>query len=140
MKERIRNRLQKIAALTSGKCATCPGVGEYRCCDAMFCEMAEASAKALGYQPVRTGHEIPFMGPKGCTIPPEYRPGCAGFVCGEHLAADRKFAREYRRLHDEISSDPEIVEAMQISSLIAESIVKASKLSPAAIEGIKDGL
>lgn len=140
MKERIRNRLQKIAALTGAKCATCVNVGPYRCCDPVFCDMAEASAKALGYQPVRTGHAIPFMGPKGCTIPPEYRPGCAGFVCGEHLAADRQFAREYRRLHDEISADPEIVEAMQISALIADSILKANKISPAVIEGIRKGL
>lgn len=120
MKERVCNSIRRIQALTAEKCQTCPGVGEFRCCDAVFCRGVEAGLRAIGVSIPRTEHPtIPFMGPKGCVVPAEYRPGCSGYVCPSQLQGDRTFRREWRRLHERYWEDPEVTKMMAAATSIA---------------------
>ena len=92
-----KDAFQELADFTEKACATCEPKSQFRCCEALFClEVAiELERKEIPYK--FTGHRIPFMGPKGCTLPPEQRPGCTAYVCVEHLRK-RPFRREYTRL------------------------------------------
>jgi hypothetical protein len=119
MKDRTKNTFKKLADLTCGKCSQCPAMAErdgepmsenekkFRCCDKMFCHKVRAYLNHLGIkmeEPNIGG--IPFMGEKGCVVPPHLRPYCTGFVCTPHFK-DRDFRREYDRLISKIASDPE---------------------------------
>ncbi len=74
---------RQIYELTNGHCGC---TGEYGCCAPEHCEKARAFAlRHHGIELQDTGHRIPFMGPQGCTIPPELRPVCTLHVC--HLYA-----------------------------------------------------
>lgn len=110
MKQRTVNSLRDIAALTAPKCATCPSMktAPHRCCDKAFCDIVKAGMERAGLPAIpTTGHQIPYMGEHGCVVPPEYRPGCAGYVCDEHLR-DRSFRREWMRLHGRFAKDPHV--------------------------------
>ena len=106
MKERTKNAFKKLGEITCGKCSTCPVAEKHRCCDKMFCSMVEAALRVKGIpvpeKPNVGG--IPFMGEKGCVVPPELRPYCTGFVCAPHFS-DRDFRREYDRLIQKIAED-----------------------------------
>lgn len=107
MKESTVNAFKKMADLTNEKCKTCPVTEKYRCCDKMFCAMVAAELKKKGIHIEPTGNpEVPFMGDRGCVVPPEHRPFCSTFVCAPHLEEDRKFRREYCRTRDKIEEDP----------------------------------
>ena len=121
MRTKTVNCLRKVQKLTQAKCETCPESLEHRCCDVMFCRMAEKTAQSLGYNPVETGHKIPFMGKSGCVIPAEFRPGCSGFVCGHHFK-DRTFRRKYNRLDDEIRTDPDVIKSFNSLGPMFENI------------------
>jgi len=102
LKESTVNAIRKIAELTGPKCASCPGGDQYRCCDKMFCSTVKIPSGIHFDKPNVNG--IPYMGEKGCVLPPEYRPMCSTFVCGGHLD-DRKFRREYDRLMDKVRKE-----------------------------------
>lgn len=112
LKERTINALRRLQQITGEKCGTCPEKGEYRCCDAVFCDLVANGLKRAGLPvPHPTGHKIPFMGNSGCIVKPEHRPGCSGFVCPSQLKSDRKFRREWEHLHKKCVDDP-VVEKM----------------------------
>lgn len=84
---------KKLSDLCVEACKNCNDPEPYRCCDKMFCNIVAKTYK--GEQPNIGG--LPFMGEKGCVVPPDQRPMCTGFVCPD-LLADRGFRREYERL------------------------------------------
>ena len=102
---------ERLGEITCRKCEQCPSMGpnskpithepaawtKYRCCDKMFCEMVKRDLDSRGVKYQETGHDIPFMGAKGCVLEPWERRFCTGFVCQPHFA-DRGFRREYGRL------------------------------------------
>ena len=101
MKEATKNQLCKIQKLTSAACKK----DGFDCCSKFFCKVSELEMKALGFHVDKTDNkDIPYMGPKGCVIPPEYRPGCTMYVCPNHLK-DRTFRREWDRHRQKIFSD-----------------------------------
>jgi hypothetical protein len=119
MKDRTKNCFKKLADITGQKCAGCPSMAEkdgtpfsehekkFRCCDKLFCSKVKSDLTQMGImiaEPNVGG--IPFMGEKGCVVPAHLRPYCSGFVCHPHFK-DREFRREYDRLINKITTDPE---------------------------------
>lgn len=116
MRQRTVNALRAVAALTNAKCGTCKAEGhkKTRCCDKVFCDVVAAGLERAGMPAIApTGHPtIPFMGEKGCVVPPELRPGCSGYVCREHLS-DRTFRRRWAKLHNRFAGDPDVKAMMR---------------------------
>src|SRR5437660_6545422 len=85
----ISRGYREMSELTKVKCGgdKCPGVGNraYRCCDRMHCQMTiDHAYKDWGIRLPSTGHQLPLMGPTGCTALPHLR----GLVARiGHLAA-----------------------------------------------------
>lgn len=104
------NAARRLATITGERCARCPGVGPERCCADAFCEVVERGLRHTGRPvPERTGHpKARFLGPTGCVLPPELRPGCTGFVCGPWKQRDRAFRREVERLEARVFADPDV--------------------------------
>lgn len=123
MKEQTVKNLRKLAEITGDKCSSCVTMSPTRCCDAFFCSLAKKEMDALGVSiPEVPGSELPYMGPLGCVVPPEYRPGCTGFVCPPHLSDD-KFKSEYLDLLDEVRKDPQIRRVMKETTGLCKKIV-----------------
>ncbi len=109
-----RKRLRKLAKLTAPACEACPqAVGSTtRCCAAVFCEIADEQAKMQGHTQERVSSgPVPFLGPQGCVMPPEYRPGCSGYLC------PGQFTKKIRKRHDQLLSacklDPEFAAMLE---------------------------
>jgi hypothetical protein len=71
----ISRGYREMSELTKVKCGgdKCPGVGNraYRCCDRMHCQMTiDHAYKDWGISLPTTGHQLPLMGPTGCTAYP----------------------------------------------------------------------
>lgn len=83
---------EEIAAITKPLCLAGTGCGErankpYRCCEKQYCDRAAKFAlEGYGIKLQPTGHEIPFMGPDGCTVPLHLRPICTIHACAIHWA------------------------------------------------------
>lgn len=116
MKQKTKNAFLHLSQMTGSRCRTCPTeaarVGEYlgpfRCCDKMFCDLVKEHNFVLGQtlpEPPNVGG-IPFMGEKGCVVPPHQRPYCSGWVCPHHLK-DHDFKKRYNRIIAKIKQDPE---------------------------------
>lgn len=110
MKESARQALCSVQKLTGAICGKCPGAEPNRCCDLDFCTAVELGLKTVGKTFPRTDHPtLFFMGPQGCTVPPEYRPGCSGYVCPDQMEKQpRTLRREYQKLHGKFDQDPEV--------------------------------
>lgn len=88
--------LVEIAELTASGCGNSPeciaqGYGDrpYRCCSRLYCEVTRRYCQSKGITLTDTGHpDLPFMGPDGCILPPEYRPICAIHTCQWSGSAD----------------------------------------------------
>lgn len=107
MKDSTKNAFKKLSELTLSKCQTCVSPDKYRCCDKLFCDAVEKNLIKQNIKIEKPNVEnIPYMGEKGCVVPPELRPLCTGFACPDHFD-DRKFRREYDRLVEKVNSDPE---------------------------------
>jgi hypothetical protein len=120
MKNTTRNQIHKIQELTSAACEK-DGFG---CCSKFFCKVSELEMAALGYHVDKTDNvDIPYMGPDGCVIPPEYRPGCSLYVCPVHLK-DRKFRREWDRHRQKILKDPAMKKAIDVSTAAVKELIK----------------
>ena len=108
------------------RCAGDGKVGQFRCCDDLFCGLAETYAHQewrTRLAPVTTERGRPrFLGPNGCTVAPHLRPGCTGYSCpGSDLIRSDAFTHivgprvavgeavsvewdtEYLRLHDRVT-------------------------------------
>jgi hypothetical protein len=71
----ISRGYREMSELTKVRCGgdKCPGVGNraYRCCDRMHCQMTiDHAYKDWGIRLPSTGHQLPLMGPTGCTALP----------------------------------------------------------------------
>lgn len=120
MKETTVNQLNKMKTLTAGACRK-DGFG---CCSKFFCKVSELEMKALGHHVEKTDNkDIPYLGPNGCVIPPEYRPGCSMYACPIHLK-DRKFRREWERSRQKILADPVIAKAMRDSTAEIKALIE----------------
>lgn len=88
--------LRRAAALTKPFCDRCTGPAR-RCCDEVFCAAVQRGLEFAGLPvPEKPGaHGVPFLGPSGCTVPPEHRPGCAGFGCDQVPIEVRRAAHEH---------------------------------------------
>ena len=123
MKESTVKQLNKMQTLTAGACRK-DGWG---CCSKFFCKVSELEMKALGHHVEKTDNkDIPYMGPNGCVIPAEYRPGCSLYVCPIHLK-DRKFRREWDRARQKILKDPVVDKAMRESTVEIKALIKDSE-------------
>lgn len=60
-------------------------------------------------------------------VPPQYRPGCSGFVCPPHLK-DEKFRTEYFELLSTVREDKDIERVFKTTSGLAKSLL--SKKAP----------
>lgn len=131
MRERTVNAIRKLQRLTERACATCPSENhvrpKYRCCDDAFCGMVESALKAVGRPvPEYTGNsEVRFMGPNGCVVAPEDRPGCSGYVCPSTIAKDRNLRREWTRLHEKyLIDDPDVGRMMAASNAAYPALIE----------------
>ena len=97
---------EQMAELTKRKClATCHQMGS--CCDAMYCRMAEETAKAHGVTVEPTGNpKVPFAGEKGCVMPPQFRQMCTLHQCKISGLGfdpkDPKWTKEYFDLREKL--------------------------------------
>ncbi|MCZ6843227.1 MAG: hypothetical protein O7G32_10405 [SAR324 cluster bacterium] len=96
------DKYQEMADLTKPMCMQdCPEPGG--CCDARYCDAAEARAGEFGVQLPRQRHEtLKYMGPRGCVVPPYLRPLCAVHVCEFYVLRKKSFARRYLPLREEV--------------------------------------
>lgn len=74
---------KKMSDLTHIKCMECYCLAPNRCCDRIYCDLAEQESRAKGYSlPPRTDHPtLPYMGPTGCILEPHMRPLCTLHTC-----------------------------------------------------------
>lgn len=132
MKESTRNKLLDIQKLTSKACQK-DGFG---CCTKFACTASEVELRLLGIEIEKTDNpDLPYMGPNGCVIPPEYRPSCTMYVCPPHRE-DRKFRREYDRLFNKIVKDPDIAKAREAAKKCVTSMFE----DPVARHGLLEDL
>lgn len=115
--------LKEIARLTGTKCGQCVTPSRHRCCDAYFCGLAREEMRALGVHVNQIEDaELPYMGPFGCILPPEYRPGCTVFVCPPHLA-DKTFRRKYLSLLEDLRKDPDLMSVLRKTTGLGKLIL-----------------
>jgi hypothetical protein len=106
----ISRGYREMSELTKVKCGgdKCPGVGNraYRCCDRMHCQMTiDHAYKDWGISLPTTGHELPLMGPTGCTALPHLRPWCTLHQCQIQETGstkDRRWDTKYFRLRNKL--------------------------------------
>ncbi len=105
MKPTTRRAVRKLARATSSVCSPCASDKPDRCCSPTFCDIADAQARLAGHVQVQVGGGSPvkFLGPNGCVMPPEYRPGYTGFVCPERLTP--KLDKRRRQLFASVDQD-----------------------------------
>ena len=106
----ISRGYREMSELTKVKCGgdKCPGVGNraYRCCDRMHCQMTiDHAYKDWGIRLPTTGHQLPLMGPTGCTALPHLRPWCTLHQCQIQetgCTKDRAWDAKYFRLRNKL--------------------------------------
>jgi hypothetical protein len=106
----ISRGYREMSELTKAKCGgdKCPGVGNraYRCCDRMHCQMTiDHAYKDWGIRLPTTGHQLPLMGPTGCTALPHLRPWCTLHQCQIQETGstkDRGWDAKYFRLRNKL--------------------------------------
>ena len=106
----IRRGYREMSELTKVKCGgkKCPGVGNraYRCCDRVHCQMTiDHAYKDWGIRLPTTGHQLPLMGPTGCTALPHLRPWCTLHQCQIQetgCTKDRAWDAKYFRLRNKL--------------------------------------
>lgn len=106
----ISRGYREMSELTKVKCGgdKCPGVGNraYRCCDRMHCQMTiDHAYKDWGIRLPSTGHQLPLMGPTGCTALPHLRPWCTLHQCQIQETGstkDRSWDAKYFRLRNKL--------------------------------------
>jgi hypothetical protein len=107
----ISRGYREMSELTKVKCGgdKCPGVGNraYRCCDRMHCQMTiDHAYKDCGIRLPTTGHQLPLMGPTGCTALPHLRPWCTLHQCQIQETGstkDRGWDAKYFRLRNKLT-------------------------------------
>lgn len=77
------------------------------CCSPEYCGMARVCAEAEGvYLEVTCHPTLPYMGLKGCTVPPHLRPICTVHVCSINALGfkpgDQEWTQKYFELREEI--------------------------------------
>jgi len=108
MAEELQILYQQIADITKPLCMSGSGCGvlaqkPYHCCEKKYCDMAAKFAlDGYGIVLQPTGHEIPFMGPTGCTIPLHLRPICTIHCCAITWAQHSAENPEYFELRQKI--------------------------------------
>lgn len=114
--------LIKLQNYTKSKCKQ----DGFKCCDEIFCAFAEKQAMYLGHTPHKIRESgLMFLGKHGCTIPPQFRPGCASFVCPHHMK-NGKFAKKLDKLRCKIFKEGPYREAMDLTKTLArEALLRA---------------
>jgi hypothetical protein len=88
------NAFAELAAHSAPKCGECRVA--YACCSADQCEVTREFARenfGIVLEDAQGAGSLPFLGDKGCIVPPHLRPICAVHVCGQHLKDDEWTAR-----------------------------------------------
>lgn len=109
-KEHLIDLYGKMAEHTAPKCnsISCGRIGKDRCCDSMYCDLAEKIAKEQWNTSLKpTSHpRLKFMGPTGCTVPPHMRPLCTLHQCSINsigiFPSDKKWNDRYFELRAQI--------------------------------------
>lgn len=101
---------QQMSDLTAPVCAK-ECVMPHSCCDAMYCELAEETAKEQGVTLTRTNHQtLPFMSETGCTVPPHLRQLCTMHVCCISSLGFKKGDQEWTEKYFELRQKIEVTE------------------------------
>ena len=76
---------KEVADMTAPKCASCRA--PFACCSKEQCEDTKNFAETY-FDVVleETGGKLPFLGDKGCVVPPHFRPLCSVHVCEMHFS------------------------------------------------------
>lgn len=84
LRDELADLYQQMSELTNPECAHSCRVPR-SCCSPEYCELAEDIAEEywkIDLSQMRTEHPtLPFMGPKGCVVPPHLRPSCTLHTC-----------------------------------------------------------
>ena len=95
----------QLAEATAPKCGSC--LAAYACCTPQQCEDTAAFAlETFGVTFEHQGGRLPFLGEKGCIVPPHLRPICSVHVCETHFQ-DAEFAERYFELRETASEELE---------------------------------
>ena len=136
MKERTKNTIRKMAAISNPICTNkCPGeaiksgekVDATRCCHKAFCDAANWFMQKTNVKnmPITIDKDLPYMGNKGCVLPPEHRPICSTYVCPGILKNDRQLRKPWQRLKAKLDSDLEYsILAGQMGNMIRRRFKK----------------
>lgn len=81
-----------IYKFTRDKCELCAVTG-CKCTD-RICAHVELCASKLGLGFPKGKHQLRFIGPQGCVVPPEHRETCAIYLC-EYAQNKPGFPSEY---------------------------------------------
>lgn len=87
MSDSLHILYQQISDITKPLCLSGTACKElahkpFHCCEKKYCDLAAKFAlEGYGIILQSTGHEIPFMGVEGCTIPLHLRPICTIHCC-----------------------------------------------------------
>jgi hypothetical protein len=90
-------------------CAQFKG-NQYRCCEKKYCELARRFAREhYEIELEDTGHAIPFMGPRGCTVAPHLRPICTMHACPINYGpgVDVQTMNHYYALRSQLAAEAE---------------------------------
>lgn len=136
---KARQAARRLAVVTGRVCAGCESVTSARCCSPDFCRIVRAGLEVEGLEipPEPGGYGVPFLDPEhGCTVPPELRPGCTGFVCAR---AGPDVMRERTKLMRRLLDDPLAARlADQGSRLAGEFLARTLGVDVGTLEQVRD--
>jgi hypothetical protein len=97
----------QLSDLTASKCGACHA--PHACCNTQQCEdTAQFALETFGVTLERQDGPLPFLGAKGCTVPPHLRPICTVHVCENHLK-NPEFAEQYFSLRERAGDELEAI-------------------------------
>lgn len=123
-----RALVRGLYPLTNDACARC--TKPYSCCRPPFCRAVAAGLRATGRPvPEPTGHPsgLPFMGERGCIIPPELRPLCTVYACEtEPHTQTRDYKRVLEREREKAWRDPDVQKLRDVAreTLLADPEIR----------------
>lgn len=137
---KARQAARRLQVVTGRWCAQkCAHVTRARCCSPDFCRIVRAGLEAEGLEipPEPGGYGVPFLDPEhGCTVAPELRPGCTGFVC---TGAPRSLLAERHELMGRLMSDPLASRLADSGSALAgEFLARELGIHGEALEQVRD--
>jgi hypothetical protein len=110
--EKLKKLYEEMHELTLPECGKCRR--PYSCCSKEYCHLVkEYALEAFGVELESTGNEkLPFMGEKGCVVPPYLRPLCTLHtcsICSLGTSKNLEWDAKYFELREQIDSEETIL-------------------------------